>query len=80
MVYNTELLGFWTASIIRYSRKQKTRRFGNWIYFRPLVRGEAPILLGLLERANINLVAEIFEFLEYQTMERVQNPVILCTV
>jgi hypothetical protein len=23
MVYNTELLGFWTFSIVRYSRKQK---------------------------------------------------------
>jgi hypothetical protein len=39
MVYNADLLGFWTFSIVRYSRKQKTRRFGNWICFRPQVKG-----------------------------------------
>jgi hypothetical protein len=55
MVYNTELLGFWTFSIVRYSREQKTRRFGNWIFFRPQVTGKkTPTRLGPLERANLN--------------------------
>jgi hypothetical protein len=36
-VQHSELLGFWTLSIVWYSRKWKTRRFGNWIYFRPQV-------------------------------------------
>jgi hypothetical protein len=35
----SELLGFWTFSIIRYSRKYKTRSFGNWICFYPQVWG-----------------------------------------
>jgi hypothetical protein len=30
----SELLGLWTLFIVRYSRNQKTRRFGNWICFR----------------------------------------------
>jgi hypothetical protein len=54
MVYNTELLGFWTFSIVRYSRDNKTRCFGNWICFRPQVRGKTPTQLGPLERANLN--------------------------
>jgi hypothetical protein len=29
---------FLTFSIVRYSREQKTRRFGNWICFRPQVK------------------------------------------
>jgi hypothetical protein len=33
----TELLGIWTFSNVRCCRKQKTRRFGNWICFRPQV-------------------------------------------
>jgi hypothetical protein len=39
MVYNTLKLGFWTLSIVRYSRNSKTQRFGNGICFRPQVRG-----------------------------------------
>jgi hypothetical protein len=35
----SELLGFWTYSIVRYSRNYKIRRFGNWICFRPQVWG-----------------------------------------
>jgi hypothetical protein len=46
---------FWTFPIFRYSREFKTRRFRNWICFRPLVRGEkTPTQLGPLERANLN--------------------------
>jgi hypothetical protein len=48
-----QLLDFRTLSIVRYSRNQKTQRFGNWICFRPQVRGETPTLLGPLERANL---------------------------
>jgi hypothetical protein len=33
----------------------ETRRFGNWICFRPQVKGEkTPTQLGHLERANLN--------------------------
>jgi hypothetical protein len=51
----TELMGFWSSSIVRTlkNHKIKTRRLGNWICFRPQVRG-APTLLGPLERANLN--------------------------
>jgi hypothetical protein len=47
-------MGFWTLSIVLYSRKQKIRRFGNWICFCPQVRGKTPTQLGPLERANLN--------------------------
>jgi hypothetical protein len=33
------LLGFWTLSIVRNSINKETQRFGNWICFRPQVRG-----------------------------------------
>jgi hypothetical protein len=36
----TDLLGFWTFSIVRYSREYKTRRFGNRICYRPQVKEE----------------------------------------
>jgi hypothetical protein len=50
-----ELLGFWTFSIVRFSRELKTRRFGNWMCFRPQVKGEkTPTQLGPLERDNLN--------------------------
>jgi hypothetical protein len=39
---HTELLGFWTFSIVRYSGKQKKGRFGNWICFRLQVKGKTP--------------------------------------
>jgi hypothetical protein len=39
MVYNTqESLGFWTSSIVRNCKYQKTQRLGNWICFSPHVR------------------------------------------
>jgi hypothetical protein len=59
------LLGFWILSIVRYSKKQKNTRFGNWICFRPQVRGqETPTQLGPLERASLN----------HWTMDKVQKP------
>jgi hypothetical protein len=44
---------FWTFSIVRYSKK--TRRFGNWICFRPQVKVEekTPTQLGPLERLRL---------------------------
>jgi hypothetical protein len=52
----SELQGFSTSSIVRYSRNLKTQRFRNWICFRPQVEGggETPTQLGPSERANIN--------------------------
>jgi hypothetical protein len=51
-------MGFLDFSIVRYSRDYKTRRFGNWICFRPQVKGgggeKTPTQLGPLERANLN--------------------------
>jgi hypothetical protein len=56
MVYNTQnYCFFFTFPIVRYSREQKTRRFGNWNCFRPQVKAEkTPTQLGSLERANLN--------------------------
>jgi hypothetical protein len=55
MLTVSELLGFWTFSIVRYStrKNQRTQHFGNRICFRPHLRGETPTLLGPLERANL---------------------------
>jgi hypothetical protein len=50
--YFSELLGFWTLSIVRYSRSYEMQDFGNWITFRPW-GGETPTLLGSLERPNL---------------------------
>jgi hypothetical protein len=36
---NKTSLCVFTFSIVWYSRNQKTGRFGNWICFRPQVRG-----------------------------------------
>jgi hypothetical protein len=37
----SELLGFWTSSSVRNSKykKKNTQRFGNWVSFRPQMRG-----------------------------------------
>jgi hypothetical protein len=54
MVYSTQnywVLGLCPSSGILETRKQ---RFGNWICFRPEVKGETPTLLGPLERANLS--------------------------
>jgi hypothetical protein len=32
---SSELLGFWTLSIVQYSENKGTQRFANWICFRP---------------------------------------------
>jgi hypothetical protein len=54
-VYNTQNhWDFLTLSIVRYSKKLRTRRIVNWISFRLQVREETPTLLGPLERANLN--------------------------
>jgi hypothetical protein len=52
----SEILSFRTLSIVLVLKNKlgETRRFGNWICFRPQVRGKNPILLGLLERASPN--------------------------
>jgi hypothetical protein len=68
-------------SIIRYSKNERTQSFGNWICFRPQMRGDIPTLLGPLERANLNsrhlktetdLVSETLcsQVLEYRTMAK----------
>jgi hypothetical protein len=56
MVYHiSELLGFWTFSIVWYFRNQKTQHFRNWIYFRPQVLGgKTPTQFYPLDRANLN--------------------------
>jgi hypothetical protein len=83
---HSELLGFWTLSIVRYCKEHlRTQRFGNRICFRPQVRGwETPTLLGPLERANLNHsphlrketdpVSETLCSLEYRTVDKVQKP------
>jgi hypothetical protein len=53
-VFFSELLSFWTLSIVRYSKNQRMQRFENWICFRPQMRGETPTLFGPLERVNLN--------------------------
>jgi hypothetical protein len=85
-VSQSELLGFRTFSIVHYSKKYKTRRFGKWICFRPQVWGETPTTqLGPLDRASLNHWTwgrkqiqfpkrRVFYFLKYWTMEKVQKP------
>jgi hypothetical protein len=56
LIFNTseheESLGFWTLSIVRNSKYKKTERFGNWIRFRPQMKGMGTsTLLGPAERA-----------------------------
>jgi hypothetical protein len=50
----SELLGFCTLYIVRYSTNYKTHRLGNWICFSPQVRGESSTMLVPLESANLN--------------------------
>jgi hypothetical protein len=45
MVYNTQI--YWVL-------EPERQRFGNWICFRPQVKGKTPAQLGPLERANLN--------------------------
>jgi hypothetical protein len=52
---HSELLGFWTLSIIWYSNTKEHYIFLNWICFRPHVRVcETPAVLYPLERAKLN--------------------------
>jgi hypothetical protein len=51
IIWNKELLGSWTLSIVWYSINQKTRRFGNWICFRPQVRGNDTYSVGSLRKS-----------------------------
>jgi hypothetical protein len=48
---SSELLGSWTLPIVRFSRSQKKQRFGNWICFRPQVRGEDTYSVGSLRKS-----------------------------
>jgi hypothetical protein len=52
MVYNTQ--NYWGFGLFHWLVFNRTRRFGNWICFRPQVKvGEkTPIQLGLLERLD----------------------------
>jgi hypothetical protein len=46
----SEFVGLWTSPIVEYSTNKRTRRFGNWICFRPQAKGESPNLLGPLRK------------------------------
>jgi hypothetical protein len=51
---SSDLLGFWTVCIVRYSRNLRTQRFGNWICFRPQVKMKTPTPLCPVERVNLH--------------------------
>jgi hypothetical protein len=57
MMYNTQnyrfLFFFWTLSIIPYSRNNKTRRFGNWMFPSSGEGAETRTQLGPLERSSL---------------------------
>jgi hypothetical protein len=42
---------------------KKTRRFRNWISFRPQVWGKTPTHLGPLDRANLNHCIQLSRYL-----------------
>jgi hypothetical protein len=48
--FHSELLGFWTLSIVRNSKYQKSQRFGNWIWFRPQMKGGTCLLCWVPKR------------------------------
>jgi hypothetical protein len=50
----SELLGFRTLSIVRYSRNWKAQYFWNWICFLLYMRGGIPTLLSHSETANFS--------------------------
>jgi hypothetical protein len=52
MIWHSELLAFWTLSIVWNSEYKKTQHFWNWICFLP--QEETPTLLDPLERTNLN--------------------------
>jgi hypothetical protein len=51
--YSELLLFFKCCPSSGILKNYRTQLFGNWICFRPQVRGEIPTLLGLLERTNL---------------------------
>jgi hypothetical protein len=52
-VWQLELLGSWTLSIVWYSKKLENTTFRKLYVFCPWVEGGVPTLLGPLERANL---------------------------
>jgi hypothetical protein len=48
---SSESLGFFTFSVVQYSRDNKTRRFGNWICFRPQLKGKDTYLVRPLRKS-----------------------------
>jgi hypothetical protein len=69
--FYSELLGFRTLSIIRYSKNQKTQRFGNWICFSRV--GVSPLTWGRKQTEFPKRCVFLY-FLEYRTMDKVRNP------
>jgi hypothetical protein len=48
----SELLGFWTLSIVRYSKNYRIQRFANWIYFHHQVQKPIIIMSVIHHRQN----------------------------
>jgi hypothetical protein len=80
MVYNS--LDYWVFGLSPSPGILKTQirqRFGNWICFRPQVRGGVELHVyypSALRRKQIQF-PKLCCFIEYQTMDKVQNPAIL---
>jgi hypothetical protein len=70
-IYHSELLGFWTLSIVRNSKYLKTQRFGNWICFRPQMAWEKTELE--LDRSSF-LRCCVYLDLEMWKMDKAQKP------
>jgi hypothetical protein len=51
---SSELLGFWTSSIVQYSKKLENRMFWKLDLFPPSDEAETPTVLGPLESAKLN--------------------------
>jgi hypothetical protein len=51
VMYNLELLGFWTLSIVRYLKNYRLH-FGNWFCFRSQARGRHSV--GFLRKSHLN--------------------------
>jgi hypothetical protein len=83
MVYNIcELLGFWTLSIVRYSKNTlQNTKFRNLDLFPPSGEGRRHLLRTQQSRCippHLRMEADpVFETLctlEYRTMDKIQNP------
>jgi hypothetical protein len=56
MVYNTQnYCFFFNLSNVRYCKELEVTMLWNWICVHPHVRGEAPSLLGHIEKASFKL-------------------------